>query len=173
MASVLLLHSVRGLRDVERLAAERWRAEGHAVVTPDLFGGTVPETLDAGFALVEAVGEAALVGRVRAAAAEMPVNAVLAGLSMGAGLAAMPGGPVPETARPETPAQLHLAEPDPFDSEDAVNAWSADAKRLRLAAEVFRYPGSGHLATDPTIEDHDPAGAALLWPRVSTFLAGL
>ena len=29
MATVLLLHSVRGLRAVERRAAERWQAEGH------------------------------------------------------------------------------------------------------------------------------------------------
>ena len=44
MASILLLHSVCGLRDFERSAADRLRAAGHDVATPDLFDGEHPAT---------------------------------------------------------------------------------------------------------------------------------
>lgn len=188
MASILLLHSIRGLRAVERGAADRWRAEGHAVSTPDLFDGVVPETLEAGFALVEALGEEALVDRATAAAGALPEDAVLSGLSMGAGIAAtlwaqrpatagvllLHGvGPVPDTARPGTPLAAHVAEPDPFESEEWIEWWQAEAEARGLAPRLYRYPGAGHLFTDPTIEDDDPAAAALLWGRARSFLATL
>lgn len=188
MASILLLHSIRGLRAVERAAAARWRAEGHAVATPDLFDGAVPETLEAGFALVEAVGDEGLLARATAAAAALPENAVLAGLSMGAGIAAtlwaarpqtagvllLHGiGPVPEAPRPGTPLAAHIAEPDPFESDEWIDWWQDQAVARGLAPRLYRYPGAGHLFTDATIEDDDPAAAALLWHRSSAFLATL
>ena len=188
MAHVLLLHSVRGLRSVEREIAGRWKAEGHDVEVPDFFEGEVPGTVERGFAVVEATGEPVLVERAAAAAAAMPPETVLAGLSMGAGIAAMLWerrpeaaavlmlhgvGPVPRTARAGTPAQLHLAEPDEFETEEWVDAWREEAAARRLAAEVFRYPGAGHLFTDATIDEYEPESAALLLSRASGFLAEL
>jgi dienelactone hydrolase len=38
MASIILFHSVYGLRHVEHAAAQRFRAAGHDVFVPDLFG---------------------------------------------------------------------------------------------------------------------------------------
>lgn len=188
MASVLLLHSVRGLREVERGIAARWRGEGHEVLTPDLFGGEVPGTVEAGFVYVEAVGEPALVERAAAAAREMPGETVLARLSMGAGIASwlwerrpdaaglllLHGiGPVPAEAREGTPVALHLAEPDEFETEDWVEVWRGQAAERGLDAEVFRYPGAGHLFTDEAIDEYDPPAAALLLSRASDFLARL
>ena len=38
-------------------------------------------------------------------------------------------------------------------------------------AEVFDYPGRGHLFTDPSLPDeYDAAAAELLWERVLAFL---
>jgi len=188
MATVLLLHSVRGLRAVERRAAERWQAEGHRVVTPDLFEGAVPETVEAGFALVEEVGDAALVARAAAAAEGLPAETVLSGLSMGAGIASTlwerrPGtagvlllhgiGAPPEAPRPGTPLAAHVAEPDPFEEEEWVAWWRDTAAARGLAPQLWRYPGAGHLFTDEAIEEHDPAAAALLWSRARDFLANL
>jgi dienelactone hydrolase len=50
-----------GLRNVERTAAERLRAAGHHVVTPDLFARAVAgqgrrPTLGDGFAVMERIG---------------------------------------------------------------------------------------------------------------------
>ena len=157
MATVLLLHSIRGLRAVERRAAERWQAEGHRVVTPDLFEGAVPETVEAGFALVEAVGDAALVARAAAAAEGLPAETVLAGLSMGAGIASTlwerrPGtagvlllhgiGAPPEAPRPGTPLAAHLAEPDPFE-EEWVAWWRDTAAARGLAPQALALSGRG------------------------------
>ena len=71
------------------------------------------------------------------------------------------------------PLQAHLAEPDAFAPESDVAAWQAMAARKRVSAEVFRYPGAGHLFTDPDLPGHDPAAAAALWGRVDAFLGGL
>ena len=68
MATILLFHSVRGLRDVERAAAERLRSAGHDVVTPDLFDGATAATLDEGFAIEERLWPEPLLGRAAAAA---------------------------------------------------------------------------------------------------------
>jgi dienelactone hydrolase len=77
---------------------------------------------------------------------------------------------MPPTARPGTPAQLHLAEPDPYEDEDFVADMAEAAERAGVALEVFRYPGAGHLFTDPTLDGHDPAATDLLWSRVDAFL---
>jgi dienelactone hydrolase len=37
MAQVVMFHSALGLRDAELTAAERLRAAGHDVLTPDLY----------------------------------------------------------------------------------------------------------------------------------------
>jgi dienelactone hydrolase len=186
MADILLLHSIRGLRDFERSAAERLRAAGHRVVTPDLFGGEVPATREEGFAIEERLWPEPLLGRARAAAEALPAEAVLAGFSMGAAVAAqiwadrpataglllMHGlGEPPDAPRPGVPVQVHLAEPDPFVPEDGLAEWRAAAGGV--AAEVFRYPGVGHLFTDGSIDDYDAEAAALLWRRALAFLDGL
>jgi dienelactone hydrolase len=82
-------------------------------------------------------------------------------------------GPLPDDLRPGLPAQWHMAEPDPYDDEDFLAAWEADARAAGLALDACRYPGAGHLFTDPSLPDHDPAAATLAWRRTTDFLAAL
>jgi dienelactone hydrolase len=188
MATILLLHSVRGLRELERGAAERLRAAGHLVTTPDLFDGETASTLDEGVAIEERLWPEPLLGRAAAAADALPADAVLAGFSMGANLAtqiwerrkATAGllllhglGEIPEAPRAGVPLQAHLAEPDGFAPESEIASWQAMAARKRVSAEVVRYPGAGHNFTPPSLPDHDAAAAALLWERALAFLAAL
>ena len=63
-----------------------------------------------------------------------------------------------------------MAEPEPFDDEAFLRGWIAEAERLPLALEVYRYPGAGHFFTDRTIADHDAAAAELLLGRSLAFL---
>ena len=120
--------------------------------------------------------------------APLPQEAVLAGVSMGCGVAAelwagrpaaagvlfLHGvGPVPEAPRRGLPLQVHLAAPDPYEGEDWVEQVRADAGRAGVAAEIFRYPGAGHYFTDPSLPDHDPAAAELTWSRLLAFLGRL
>ncbi len=188
MATILLLHAVRGLQDYDRTAAARLRGAGHAVALPDLFDGAQAGSIEEGMELKDAVGWDVILARAEAAAAVLPPDAVLGGFSFGAAVAAelwarrpeaagillLHGlGEIPKTVRPGTPVQLHLAEPDPFEEEAFVDVVAEAARASGSDLEVFRYPGAGHLFTDPALPDHDPAAAAALWARVDAFLARL
>jgi dienelactone hydrolase len=188
LATILLLHAVRGLQDYQRADAARLRAAGHEVVLPDLFDGAEAATIEEGMALKERVGWDTALARAEAATAPLPPDAVLGGFSYGAAVAAelwarrpeaagillLHGlAEIPPTARRGTPVQLHLAEPDPFEAEEFVGELEAAARRAGCALATFRYPGAGHLFTDPDLPGHDPAAAAALWDRVDAFLAGL
>ncbi|MGV9810010.1 hypothetical protein [Micromonospora chersina] len=67
MAHILLLHSVFGLRPAVLAAADRLRAAGHRVATPDLYEVPAAETVEAGFALFEKIGRDTVLDRARAA----------------------------------------------------------------------------------------------------------
>lgn len=185
MAEILLFHSVLGLRDLERAAADRLRAAGHGVTLPDLYDAARTDAYDEGFAIRDRIGWEAILARAEAAGDVTPRGAVLAGFSMGAGVAAHLWAGRPETsgvlllhglvdmppaARPGLPLQLHLAEPDPFEDEEFFDDWLGMAERAGLAAEIYRYPGAGHLFTDPALPDHDAEATALLWQRATAFL---
>jgi dienelactone hydrolase len=187
MATVLLLHSVRGLLDVEREAAERLRSAGHEVFTPDLYDGEIASTLEEGLAIEERLWPETL-RRAERAAERLSAETVLAGLSMGATLASLlwperPAtagllllhgvGEVPDAPRPGVPVQAHLAQPDAFGPEEEIAAWQDAAARAGVAAEVFRYPGAAHLFTDPSLPDYDAEAATLLWQRATAFLRAL
>ncbi|MBX5188127.1 dienelactone hydrolase family protein [Rhizobium sp. NZLR3b] len=188
MATVVLFHSVYGLRSLERDAAERLRAAGHQVFTPDLYTGKVARSIEEGFELKEAIGWSTLCQRAEKAVAALPGSAVLGGFSMGAGVSAhlWPKRPqmagmlllqglaeIPDNARRGLPVQIHLADPDRFAPREEVEAWQAVAARSSIAAEIFKYSGAGHLYIDPTLPDHDAAAAELTWSRVIGFLAAL
>ena len=69
MAEVVLFHHVQGLTDGVRAFAERLRAAGHVVHTPDLFGGETAASIEAGLAIVALIGDEELDRRVDAAVA--------------------------------------------------------------------------------------------------------
>lgn len=188
MAAIVLFHSLLGLRNLELDAANRLRAGGHSVFTPDLFGGASRASYDAGFTLKDQIGWPLILERARQALTGLPEETVLAGFSFGAGVASAlwPQRPltagvlflhgiagVPETARAGLPLQVHLADPDPFEPADEVAGWRQWVAKTPVVPEVFLYPGPGHLFTDPSLPGHDAEASALLWSRVSDFLANL
>lgn len=186
MVQVAVFHSAYGLRQAEADAAARLRAAGHGVITPDLYDGQTAASMDAALALMDMVGWEVICGRARQALGAVPGPTVLAGFSMGAGVIGsvwdergMAAGivllhgiaPIPASARPGLPVQVHLAEDDPFAPGQAVARWQADADRAGLAAEVFTYPGAGHFYTDPCLADYHAVSASLTWRRVTAFLS--
>jgi dienelactone hydrolase len=86
MTDIILFHSVVGLRPLELEIAARLRAAGHTVATPDLNDGRAAISADAGFTLMAEYSGPELTNRARAALAILPDTAVLAGVSMGAGM---------------------------------------------------------------------------------------
>ncbi|MEU5790320.1 dienelactone hydrolase family protein [Micromonospora purpureochromogenes] len=188
MTHIVLFHSVYGLRPAVLAQADRLRAAGHRVVTPDLYGEPPTETVEAGFALFDKIGHDEVLRRGRAALAPLPSETVLAGWSMGAGvagalLAERPDaagllllhgtGADPAAVRPGLPVQLHLADPDEYETPEEIAEWQRAMTGAGARLEVFRYPGAGHLFTDPDVPDHDPRAAEQTWERALTFLAGL
>jgi dienelactone hydrolase len=57
-----------------------------------------------------------------------------------------------------------------FVGEGDIDAARALVESAPDVAELFLYPGSGHLFADPGLPDHDPAAAALLTSRTLAFL---
>ena len=51
--------------------------------------------------------------------------------------------------------------------------WPAAAARSEIAADVFTYPGAGHLYSDASLPDYDAKAADLTWSRVIRFLDAL
>jgi dienelactone hydrolase len=188
MVHVVVFHSAYGLREAEAGAAARLRADGHDVITPDLYDGRTASTLDAALALMDTVGWEVICARARRALEVVPGASVLAGFSMGTGVIAsvwdqrraaagvvlLHGiAPIPANVRAGLPVQVHLAEDDPFAPRQAVARWQADAVRAGLAAQLFSYPGAGHFYTDPCLADYHSASAGHTWQRVTAFLAAL
>jgi dienelactone hydrolase len=184
VVNIVVFHSVLGLRPVELGAAERLRAAGHDVVTPDLYSGLTAPDLDEGFALMDRVGWAAITRRASDAVRDLPPGTVLLGVSMGCGVVqdVLPDRPgtagvlllhalagLPASARDGLPVQVHVADPDPIAPPAEVTAW----RTANPGAEVFTYPGAGHFYTDAEGLDHDEVAAALTWRRVLEFLRTL
>src|SRR5690606_39747892 len=73
------------------------------------------------------------------------------------------------TLWPETvPLQIHMMDADEWAGEDraAAEALADQAP----SAELFLYPGSGHLFADPSSVDYDEDAARLLKQRTIAFL---
>ena len=192
MAEVVLFHHVQGLTDGVRAFAERLRAGGHTVHTPDLFDGERAATVEDGIALVGRIGEETIDARVNEIVAALPEGLVYGGFSFGGASAqrlaqTRPGargalmyeafisltaewafGPWPDGL----PVQVHGMDKDPFfalegDLDAARELAEAIGPQL---AEVFTYPGGGHLFTDSSLPSYDPAATALVLSRSREFL---
>ncbi|MFD3944573.1 dienelactone hydrolase family protein [Streptomyces sp. NPDC058579] len=187
---IMLFHSTYGLRPAVEAAAERLRAAGHQVHVPDLFGGRTADTVEEGMALQKEIGKEELLKRAILAAAPYSERAlVYAGFSFGAsvaqtlalgddkarGLLMLHGtSDIAENASADDlPVQLHLADPDPFESHDWLTSWYLQMGRAGADVEVYRYPGAGHLFTDPDLPDWDEAAAEQTWTIALAFLESL
>jgi dienelactone hydrolase len=188
--NIMLFHSVYGLRPAVHAAADRLRAAGHQVRVPDLFEGQTAKTIDEGMALKDKIGNEELLRRaILAAAPHSEEGLVYAGFSLGGsiaqnlalgddkarGLLLVHGTSdlAEGAAVDELPVQLHVADPDPFESHDWLTAWYLRMQRAGADVEIYRYPGAGHLYTDPGLPDYDEAAAEQTWRTALGFLATL
>ncbi|MGW7521526.1 dienelactone hydrolase family protein [Streptomyces sp. NPDC054796] len=187
LATVVLFHSVYGLRPAVHSAADRLRDAGHEVHTPDLFKGRTADTVEEGMALKDEIGRDELL--MRAVTATGPLSdrgLVYAGFSLGGSVAqnlaladAKAKGLLlfhgtsdiaEDAAVDELPVQLHVADPDPFEPHDWLNAWYLRMRRAGADVEVFPYAGAGHLFTDAALDDYDEEAAERAWRTALGFL---
>jgi dienelactone hydrolase len=188
--NIMLFHSIYGLRPAVREAADRLRAAGHEVWTPDLFEGRTFDTVEEGMEYRGEIGKDELLKRaVLAAAPYSERGLVYAGFSFGAsvaqtlalgddkarGLLLLHGTSdiAPNAQAADLPVQLHVAEPDPFETDDWLSAWYLQMGRTGADVEVYRYAGAGHLYTDPELPDYDAEAAEATWRVALGFLDSL
>lgn len=162
--NIMLFHSTQGLRPAVLQAADRLRAAGHEVWTPDLFEGRTFEAVEEGMEHQEKIGKDELLKRaVLAAAPYSERGLVYAGFSLGAsiaqtlalgddkarGLLLLHGTSdiAPDVTADELPVQLHVAEPDPFETDDWLSAWYLRMGRTGADVEVYRYAGASTTST--------------------------
>lgn len=193
MARIALFHSVLGLRPGIVDAARRFTEAGHEVLVVDLFDGDVFDDYDDAIAFADGqVGHAELIGRAVRATEAVRDGFLVAGWSMGTAMAEhlvltrgvrgallyggaldpafLEAGPWPAGV----PAQIHCMTDDPWREQDHIDACAAAVREAGGAAEVFDYPGKGHLFTDASLPlEYDAAAAELCWARSLEFCARL
>ncbi|MGG2465490.1 dienelactone hydrolase family protein [Streptomyces sp. RGM 3693] len=189
-STIVLFHSVCGLRPAVHADADRLRAAGHEVIVPDLFGERTADSVADGIVIKEEIGKEELLRRAVAAVAPYSDRGlVYAGFSFGGavaqnlalgdekarGLLLMHGTSdiADGASADDLPVQLHVADPDPFEPHDWLNAWYLRMRRAGADVEVFRYAGAGHLFTDPDLPDYDGEAAERAWKVALGFLAEL
>ncbi|WP_370418789.1 dienelactone hydrolase family protein [Streptomyces sp. QH1-20] len=188
--TIVLFHSAFGLRPAVHAAAERLRAAGHEVHVPDLYDGRTTDTVEEGMKIKDEIGQEELLRRAITAVAPLSDRGVVyAGFSLGGsiaqnlalgdekarGLLLLHGTSdlAEDASVDELPVQLHVADPDPFEPHDWLNAWYLRMQRAGADVEVYRYAGAGHLFTDPELADYDKEAAEAAWKVALGFLDGL
>ncbi len=192
MAEVVLFHSALGLRPAVINAADRLRAAGHTVHTPDYYDGEVFDNLDEGLQKRDALGYAEIVRRTRKSIAGLSTGLVFAGFSLGIAPAELlvttrPGargavlmhGAIPveelegfgvERWPSGVPVQVHYAAEDPWVEAEEVKALGETVRKAGAIFEEHIYPGSGHLFADTGLPEYDRASSEAMWRRVLAFL---
>ena len=189
MTEVLLFHHAQGQTSGFLAFAEELRTAGHVVHAPDLYDGKTFTDLDEGVGYAKEVGFGTIEERGRLAAEGLPNELVYAGFSLGVMSAQMlaqtrPGAkgallfsaafPASEFGGswpPGVPLQIHMMEDDEWAEEDLPAA--RELVETVDGAELFLYPGDGHLFADSSLPDYDERAATLLKQRVLAFLKGV
>ncbi len=186
MAEVLLFHHALGQTTGFLAFADDLRAAGNVVHTPDLYDGNTFTDLSEGVDYAKRVGFGTIADRGRLSAESLPESLVYAGFSLGV----MPAQMLAQT-RPGArgallfsaaisasefggawpsgvPLQIHLMDGDEWALEDLPAA--RELVESTDGAELFLYPGDGHLFADSSVPDYDEGAAILLGERVQAFL---
>jgi len=192
MTELVLFHHAQGLTDGVLAFADQIRSAGHLVHTPDLYDGERFDDLSDGVRYAETVGFATAVERGLIAVETLPPDIVYAGMSLGVlpaemlaltrpgakgavllhGCAAPTefGSPWPD----ELPLQIHMMDGDawvvpPNEDLEVARGLSETVQ----SAELFLYPGAGHLFADRGTPDYEQDAAALVRTRLLSFLDGV
>ncbi len=191
---VVLFHSVLGLRPGVLQGAERLRAAGHEVHTPDRYQGQAPfDSYEDAVAFERAIGLPELIARSERSVSDLPERAVYGGWSAGGALAehfaltrSGAAGLVLIAAAARlswfnaaawpaaVPVQVHYATEDPFREEEELRGFLGSVREANARLDFREYALSGHLFDDPSLPaEYSAPAAELMWRRILEFLQGL
>ena len=189
---VVVYHAAYGLRPAVIEFANRLRAAGHIVHTPDLYDGEVFSDRNDAVRKIQELGFDKLLERAVAAAEKLPHDLVYAGFSNGGScaelLAATRAGArgailmhAPLMVRglgwtvwpSNVPVQVHFADKDPIKNQAVVDALAIKVRHAGASFQQFDYDAPGHLFADPAFPAYNAASAELMTNRVLDFLQRL
>ena len=191
---IVVLHAWWGLNDFFRTLCDRLAESGYVAYAPDLYDGKVVDTPAEAETLMEQSDEramrAAALGalelmREHPAVAQAPLK--LIGFSMGAAWAALLsalrpdevdaavffyGAVVTDFEAARATYLAHMAEDDPWEPEENVQAMESAIRAAGRAITIYRYPGAGHWFMESNRpDDYNAEAAELAWQRTLRFLA--
>ncbi len=169
MATIVLLHSALGRRPGVAQLAAQLAACGHEVVAPDYYDGHVFDDESEGVAFRDGVGARVRFERVTRLVDDVPDDAALMGLSLGAafaqrlaqtrpqarGVALLHHAGRPRADWPGQPVQVHRYAEDPWIVPADVAHLGEVVRASGAAFEDLVTPGAGHLFTDPGQPEYD------------------
>jgi carboxymethylenebutenolidase len=189
---VLVLHAWWGLNATMRAYADRLAEAGFVAIAPDLYRGTIADTIDAADAASSEVSAAdgkrlvrAAVDRLRSDEGELGrgigVVAFSFGCYFGLELAAHgndvdavvlhygTGGEM-DWSQAEAAFLGHFAANDPYESAEEVEALRSALADSGLGVRFESYPGTRHWFVEPDRPEYDAEAAQLAWDRTVAFL---
>jgi dienelactone hydrolase len=189
---LVLFHSVLGLRRGVLQWAERLRAAGHTVHTPDLYNGRVFDDFPVATQYFQSIGIEEMMSRSQRVAEILPEHLVYAGFSNGGAsaefLAAKRLGAVGAILMhaamplevfgltkwpPGVPVQVHYGNSDPYKDDTAVSRLRTQVEESGSAFRSYGYPVDGHLFADPELPTYDAPSADAMFQALLIFLQTL
>jgi len=189
---VVVYHSAYGLRPAVIDFADRLRAAGHTVHTPDLYDGEVFSDRNDAISKIQELGFDGLLERALAAVGNLSPELVYAGFSNGGACAELLAATRPGargailihaplmvrdlgwTVWPSNvPVQVHFANRDPIKNQAVVDALAAKVRQSGSKFEQFDYDAPGHLFADPAFPAYDANAADLMTKRILEFLSNV
>jgi dienelactone hydrolase len=189
MATIVLFHSVLGLRPGVTAFAQLLEAAGHTVHTPDLYDGETFDEYATGGKKWDGIGIPGILERANKACNGLAGPLVFAGFSNGAAVAEILAATHPEAQAavlmhgalplemaqiPSWPknvaVQLHYNEHDPFRDPKNDEALKQAVEASGAPFTEYLYPGSTHLFADPGLSDYDADSARQMTKRVLSLL---
>lgn len=187
---VLLLHSFWGLTSSVKSLADRLAGAGFTVLAPDMNFGGLPTTEEEAVAHLGAASPDRLARLVLTAAGLVNERSDggrigVVGFGMGGSLglwasvraSSVVGAAVSfygtqqiDFAGSRSSYLVHLAEEDPYVTDDEAVFMEATMGLESLPVEVVRYPGTRHGFCEPDGESFDPEAFEMAWARTVRFL---
>ncbi len=191
-SEVVVFHSAYGLRPAIIEFADKLRAAGHIVHTPDLYDGEVFSDRSDAIRKIQELGFDNLLDRARSAVETLPHDLVYAGFSNGGVcaelLAATRNGArgailihAPLMVRDlgwmvwpsNVPVQVHFADKDPIRNQAVIDALDTKVRQSGSSFEQFEYDAPGHLFADPAFPAYNANATELMTTRVLEFLRAM
>jgi len=189
MVHVVVLHHALGLTDGVRGFAERLRADGRDVTTPDLFEGQTFEDVEDGVAHAERIGMSELIARGFAAVPAGPAPLLVVGLSLGvlpaqaiaqqrSGVlgavlvaACLPHRSFGERWPDGVPVHVHATGGDAWFNDGGDREAAEELVAVSRAAQLTLHPGDAHLFIDSSQPGFDAHATAAVVGSVEAMLA--